>query len=166
LTIFEQTYLIPYGNYEDSLAATQYTIESTFSAALTLVSSTAQPEMDYTGGSLQQWTSLSSLAPGSAGWVGVIGQSGSITSGTQLSASGTMKYTLSDASVGEIPLSAITTVPERPLFPPILVTPWNGEMCLDENGQLTATGLSSNDVTVRLYENGALVGSAAPDSKG
>jgi len=166
LTTFEQTYLIPYGNYEDSLAATQYTIESTFPAALTLVSSTARPEMTYTGGSLQRWTSLSSLAPGSAGWVSMIGQSGSITSGTELSASGTMKYTLSDASVGEIPFSLITTVPERPLFPPILVTPWNGEMCLDENGQLTATGLSSNDVTVRLYENGALVGSAAPDSKG
>ncbi len=166
LTTFEQVYLIPYDNYEDTLSLAQYSIESTFPAALTLSSTTAQPAMNHTSAGVETWSSLSSLAPGQAGWVGMTGQSDTISSGTELSASGTMKYTLSDDSTGEISLSAVTTVPERPLFPPMLVTPWNGEMCLDENGQITATGLSSNNVTVRLYENDTLVGSAVPDNKG
>lgn len=166
LTTFEQAYLIPYGNYQDSLSIPQYTIESTFPNALTLTSIAAQPEMTHTNDGVLKWASRSVLAPGAAGWVGMVGHSDTISSGTELSVSGTMKYTLSDDSMGEIPISADITVPERPLFPPMLVTPWNGEMCLDENGQITATGLSSTNVTVRLYENGALVGSAVPDSKG
>lgn len=166
LTTFEQTYLISYGNYQDDISVTQYAIESTFPAALVLTSTAAQPEMTYTSDGVQKWISRSGLVPGAAGWAGMTGQSDTIASGTELSASGIMKYTLSDASTGEIPISAVTTVTERPLFPPMLVTPWNGEMCLDESGQLTATGLSSTNVTVRLYEDGALVGSAVPDSKG
>lgn len=164
---FEQTYLVPYGNYEDDLTASQYAIESTFPAELNLLSTPAQPAMTYTasGGALH-WTAQHSLAPGEAGWVGMTGQSGVIASGTALSASGRLTYTLSDNSTGQIPFSASSTVPARPLFPPLLVTPWTGEMCLDENKQLTATGLSSTNVTVRLYENNVLVGSATPDNSG
>ncbi len=166
LTTFEQTYLIPYGNYLDSLSVTNYSIESSFPADLALTSITAYPEMNYSDEGVHHWDSISGLTPGATGWVGITGRSDTISSGTELFAGGTMEYTLSNSSTGEIPLSATITVPDRPLFPPMLVTPWNGEMCLDESGQLTATGLSSTNVTVRLYENGSLVGSTVPDSEG
>ncbi len=167
LTTFEQTYLVSYGNYEDSLQVTQYAIQDQFPADLEAVSSTSQPEMTYSAsGSSLSWASQSPLAPGALGWVGVTGRSDTLLSGAELSNNGQFTYTLSDGNTGSRNLSSTVTVPARPVFPPLIITPWTGEICLDDSGQLTATGLASNNVTVNLYEDGVLVGSAEPDEKG
>ncbi len=83
-----------------------------------------------------------------------------------LTTNGQMDYTLSDSSSGSIPYSTSTTVPARPLFPPLLLSPRNGEMCLDEAHQLTANGLSSAGSIVKLYENGVLKATVTANSDG
>ena len=166
-SVFEQTYLIPFANGTTTQEMTSYSLHDQLPAALNLASEKTLPDLIFTPSSNSlNWSSLEALQPTSWGWIDITGQSDTVTPGTVLATNGQMDYTLSDSSSGSIPFSTSTTVPERPLFPPLLLSPRNGEMCLDEAHQLTANGLSSAGSIVKLYENGILKASVTANGDG
>ena len=88
-----------------------------------------------------------------------------MTGGQALVNSGQMSYTLANGNSATLPFAVTTEVPPRPVFPPLLITPLDGEMCL-ENGTLTATGVAGVGMIVRLYEDGALKGQTTASATG
>ena len=156
--MFEQNYLIPFAYNAASTApqATTYSLQDDFPAELDLTSVSNPTDLTYLrNGNTLTWTSQAPLAPGGWGWVGVTGQSDGVAAGQIISNSGRLVYSLSNGQTHTIPLSVTTQVPTRPVFPPLLITPLDGEMCLDAGNQLSAIGLAGAGMTVHLYENGS-----------
>jgi len=168
-TYLQQEYLIPFGYYASSTApqVTSYAIEDTFPASLELAAVANPPGLTYAqDGATLRWTSQAPLLPGAWGWVGLTGRSGTIAGGDSLSNSGQMTYTLANGNSATLPFSATTQVPARPVFPPLFITPDDGEICLNEGNRLRATGLAGAGMLVRLYENGAYKASGIANATG
>ncbi|MDO8836947.1 MAG: right-handed parallel beta-helix repeat-containing protein, partial [Vicinamibacterales bacterium] len=166
-TRLEQTYMIPFGHYgtTDAPAVTSFAITDDIPSALTPTALNNPMDLDYSvSGSTSTWRSRESLTPGNWGWVGVTSVSDSAAGGQTLTNTGQFAYTLANGASHSIPLTATTTVPVRPVFPPVLFSPLDGEMCLDPGGQLTATGMAGAGMTVRLYEDGVLKGEGVANS--
>jgi plastocyanin len=78
---------------------------------------------------------------------------------------GSFEYTLNSQTY-TIPFQATSQVPAKPLNPPYLTSPMTGEMCLDESGQLDASGITDSGLLVKLYENNNYISSTTADSSG
>ncbi len=158
-TILEQSYLIPYV-YNVSATAPHvisYTIRDVFPQVLDLVSTATPQGLSYADDNgVLVWSSQAQLAPGDWGWVGLTGRSDGVIQGQSISNTGQMVYALSNGQTYTVPLAATTKVPPRPVFAPLLVTPLDGEMCLDAGNRLTAYGVAGVGMTVRVYEDGSL----------
>jgi hypothetical protein len=168
-TVFEQDYLMPFGNYVPASGASlaSYALQDTWPAALTLANAEGRPTMTYgRSGNVLTFGSLAALAPGGSGAVSLLGRSDSVTPGQSLVNSAQFNYTPSGGGPASISLQATTQVPERPLFSPLLLEPKDGEMCVDDSGQLSASGVASAGMAVRLYENEALVGQTTANGEG
>jgi hypothetical protein len=168
-TYFEQTYLIPFAYHGVSTAppATAYAIQDQFPAALNLAAVENPADLAFTrNGAELRFASQASLTPGQWSWVGLIGRSESVAGGQTLVNSGQMSYTLANGNRATLPFSVTTQVPPRPIFPPVLITPLDGEMCLEAGNQLIATGVAGVGMTVRLYEDGAYKGQTTATATG
>jgi hypothetical protein len=167
--LLQQDYLIPfsYGGMITSPALSALSIVDTFPGALQLHRQESLPEMSFSqaGGQLT-WRSAAALAPGTSGWVGIIGQASGLQPGQALNNTAKAYYTLEGGKSFTVSLQASTIVPERPLAPPLITSPADGEMCLDEAKRLEMQGLTYVGMPVKLYENGMLKGSATSDASG
>jgi hypothetical protein len=166
---FQQDYLIPfsYGGPITSPVITSFSLDDDFPAALQVSQQEATPAMSFAqNGTQLTWSSTTPLQPGSAGWIGVVGQSSDVAPGTNLDNSATFAYTYAGGQSESIDLQVSTVVPEKPLLPPVITMPMNGEMCLDENGGLEAHGLTLAGMMVKLYENSLYMASTTADASG
>lgn len=167
-TYFEQTYLIPFANHGVNTAppVTAYALQDQFPAALDLTAVENPANLAFTrNGAALRFASQGPLAAGSWSWIGLTGRSDKVTGGQTLVNSGQMSYTLSNGNSATLPFAVTTEVPPRPVFPPLLFTPLDGEMCLDE-GKLSATGAVGQGMIVRLYEDGALKAQTTANATG
>lgn len=158
-TYLEQTYLLPYAYYAPAgaSAVANFSIRDELPAGLRPTTVTSTPTLDTTTvGQAVAWTSRGALTPEGWGWVGVTNRSDTAVGGQSLVNNGQVDYTTVDGVAGSIALAATTTVPTRPVFPPVLTTPLDGEMCLDPNQQLTARGVAGAGMTVKLFEDSVL----------
>ncbi len=166
-TYFEQTYLIPFANYNPAQAVSNFTIQQQLPPVLNLIGTTMHPTLTLgVNGSSLSWASQAALQPGGWGWVGTAARSTSIAPGSSVNTSGHLSYNLANGDSGQINFQNSGKVPARPVFPPVLLSPENGEMCLDANHQLNAYGLASAGSTVQLFENGLLKASVTATSAG
>ena len=167
--ILQQDYLIPfsYGGPVTSPIISAYTIKDNFPSALQMTAQESTPAMTFSqAGNQLTWQSIAPWPVGGSGWVGVVGQSVAAQPGANLNNSATLVYSLTNGQTNTIPMQASSQVPVKPLLPPLIVSPMNGEMCLDEQGRLEAQGLTLAGMTVNLYENGALKASTTADGSG
>ena len=158
-TYLEQEYLIPFAYYAPNTApaVTSYALHDIFPADLELALTTTPQGLSYSrNGAHLTWTAQNPLLPGEWDWVGLTGRSYTATEGLSLFNTGHMSYTLANGNNATLPFSATTQVPPRPVFAPLLITPLDGEMCLDEGNRLSAYGVAGVGMTVRLYEDGDL----------
>ncbi len=165
--VLEQDYLIPfsYGGTITSPAISALVVRDDFPAQLQPIEQMATPAMSFAQqGSQLTWRSITPLPPNSTGWIGVVGRSDAVQPGDNLSNSATLVYSLTTGQTNTIALQAGSQVPSRPLLPPLLIEPKDGEMCLDENGQLQASGLTHAGGIVQLYEDGQLKATTTADS--
>ncbi len=168
-TYLQQEYLIPYAYYAPSTAphVTTYAIQDTFPANLELFSVSTPPGLTYDqDGAALSWHSQGPLLPGEWNWVGLTGRSGTIAGGDSIVNTGQMSYTLANGNSATLPFSATTEVPARPVFPPLFITPLDGEMCLAEGNRLSATGLAGAGMVVRLYEDDEFKGETTASATG
>ena len=167
--LLQQDYLIQYsyGGAASDPALSSVSIQENLPAALQFSSQETTPVMTFAqNNQLLTWNSINPLAPGSSGWIGVMGQSNDAVSGSTLNSTGKMTFTTNSSQTYTIPLQSNSQVPLKPLLPPALTSPLNGEMCLDENNQLEASGLTYAGMLVHLYENSALVASTTAGASG
>ncbi|HNT22879.1 MAG TPA: right-handed parallel beta-helix repeat-containing protein [Anaerolineales bacterium] len=168
-TYLQQDYLIPFSYLAPGNAplVTEYTIEDNFPASLDLVSVSSPQEMAYSqDGETLRWTSQASLAPGGWDWIGLNARSDDATGGELIVNTGQMSYTLANGNSATLPFSATIEVPERPVFPPLFITPLNGEMCLGPGNTLEAYGLAGVGMVVRIYEDGEIKGQTTAGETG
>lgn len=168
-TYLENNYLIPYAYYAASEApvVSSYTITDNFPAELYLANVTSPENMTYSRfGNVLTWVSQQVLQPDSWDWIGLTARSQSVTGGQIITNTGQMDYNLANGQTGHIPLSVSSQVPTRPVFPPVLTTPEDGEVCADESGLLTAKGVAGAGMTVKIYEDGVLKGSTVAEVNG
>lgn len=158
-TYLQQDYLIPYAYYapESAPAVTSYAIQDLFPASLELESVSSPPGLTYSqDGAKLEWKSQAPLNPGEWSWIGLSGRSDTATGGDIIANAGKMTYTLANGSPATLSFSAASEAPERPVFPPLLISPLAGEMCLGDGDQLEAYGVAGVGMKVRIYEDGAL----------
>lgn len=157
-TILEQDYMIPYAynTANSSVQVTSFTIRDDFPENLELEETSSHPELEFSqDDSTLSWNSTQPLKSGEWGWIGLTGRSKTILAGEEISNTGRLDYSLSNGNSFSITLQAGSQVPPRPVYPPLLIAPLDGEMCLDEGNQLSASGLAGADMTVKLYEDGS-----------
>ncbi len=167
--ILQQDYLIPfsYGGPVTSPIVSAYTIKDNFPIALQLSQQEATPAMAFSQvGQQLTWQSTAPLPAGDSGWVGVVGQSAAVQPGANLNNTGSLIYSLATGQTYTVPLQASSQVPVKPLLPPLLTMPMNGEMCRDEQSRLEARGLSYAGLTINLYENNSLKATSLADATG
>ena len=167
--ILQQDYLIRFSNGGpiSSPALNSYSVQENFPAALQLTNQEATPVMNFTQvGSQLTWSSNTPLSPGSSGWVGILGQSIDSPPGLNLNSVGTLNYAFNTNQAYTLSLPVTSQVPAKPLLPPMLSSPFNGDMCTDELGRLEASGITLTGMLVRLYENGILAASTTADGSG
>ncbi|OQA95338.1 MAG: hypothetical protein BWY25_02468 [Chloroflexi bacterium ADurb.Bin222] len=168
-TYLQQEYLIPFAYYAPPTApqVRSYTLQDRFPADLELVSTTNPAGLRFNQeGVTLTWTSQTPLLPGEWSWVGLTGRSGDIAGGASLLNTGSLSYTLANEVHGTLPFSATTVVPARPVFPPLFLTPGDGEICVNESSSLRATGLAGAGMLVRLYEDNTYKASATASATG
>ncbi|HEX7596729.1 MAG TPA: hypothetical protein VF518_00850, partial [Polyangia bacterium] len=167
--LLQQDYLVQfsYGGAATSPVISSLSVQESFPSALQLSGQDASPAMNFSSsGSQLTWSAKAPLGVGSSGWVGILGQSASVPPGLKLNSAGSLSYSFSAGQTYTLPLQASSQVPEKPLLPPVLISPKNGEMCLDEQGRLEANGLTYSGMLVKLYENSALVATATASASG
>jgi len=168
-TYLQQEYLIPFAYYAPPTApqVRSYTLQDRFPADLDLESTTNPAGLLFNQeGVTLTWTSQTPLLPGQWSWVGLTGRSGDIAGGASLLNTGSLSYTLANEVHGTLPFSATTVVPARPVFPPLFLTPGDGEICVNEGASLSATGLAGAGMLVRLYEDNTYKASATASATG
>ncbi len=168
-TYLQQEYLVPYAYYAPSTApqVTTYAIQDTFPANLDLFSVSSPPGLIYVqDDATVSWHSQAPLLPGEWNWVGLTGRSGTIAGGDSIVNTGQMTYTLANGNSATLPFSTTTEVPVRPVFPPLFITPLDGEMCLDAGKFLSARGLAGAGMAVHLYEDGEFKGETTANATG
>lgn len=168
-TYLEQNYLLPYAYFagQDASAIESYTITNDFPSELDLAEVTSPENMTYSrSGNVLTWVSQQALQPNGVNWIGLKGISQSVTGGQKMTSSGQMDYTLVGGQSGQIPFSVESQIPDRPVFPPVLTTPENGEVCAEEGGTLTAKGVAGAGMTVKIYENGVVKNSTVAAANG
>jgi hypothetical protein len=167
--LLQQDYMIPfsYGGSITSPVISTFTFQDNLPAALQLSYQESVPATTFSqAGNQLTWQSMQPLQPNSSGWIGLVGQSATVQPGVNLSNTASMVYSLAAGQSYTVPLQAGSQVPARPLPPPLLLSPANGEMCLDEQGRLAATGLTIAGMTVHLYENSSLKASTTANTSG
>lgn len=168
-TYLEQPYLVPFAYNASSTApsVTAYALEDFFPTGLDLADVSTPSGLRYArDGNTLRWTAQSPMLPGEWGWVGMTGRSQSVTGGQIITNTGRMTYTLASGEGATLPFSATTEVPQRPVFPPLLITPQDGEICLDDDGRLLAKGVAGAAMVVRIYEGDDLKTQTTTDASG
>jgi len=168
-TYLQQDYMIPFAYYAPNTApqVTSYALHDTFPASLELLAVSSPPGLNYArDGAALSWRSQAPLLPGEWGWVGLTGRSDTATGGDTITNTGQMTYTLANGNSATLPFSVTVEVPVRPVFPPLFITPLNGEMCLDEGKYLSARGLAGAGMVVHLYEDGEFKAQATANAAG
>lgn len=166
--ILQQDYLVnfSYGNSDNAAPISSYSVKDSFPNALQLSSTNSLPNMTFSrSGNQLTWTSITPLQPGKSGTVGILGQSTAVQPGATLTNEGFFEYTLNSKTYN-IPFQATNQVPDKPINPPFLTKPMSGEMCLDENGQLEASGITDSGLLVKLYENNNYIASVTANQSG
>lgn len=168
-TYLEQPYLIPfaYNAASTAPAVTAYALEDFFPTALDLVGVSTPSGLSYVREDhTLRWTGQSPMLPGEWGWVEMTGRSQSVTGGQVITNVGQMTYTLANGNGATLPFSATTEVPQRPVFPPLLITPQDGEICIDDDNRLLAMGVAGAAMVVRIYEEDNLKSQTTADASG
>jgi hypothetical protein len=167
--LLQQDYLIPfsYGGAITSPIISSFTIQDNLPEELQMNYQESAPGTTCTqDGNQLTWNSNNPFFPDSSGWIGILGQSATVQPGTNFNNTASFAYSFLNGQTNTIPLQASSQVPEMPIFSPMLLTPMNGEMCLDEEGRLEAHGLTYAGMTVNLYENNSLMASTVADASG
>jgi plastocyanin len=157
-TYFEQNYLMPFAYYSPITApqVTAYSIRDDFPSELELTAAANPIDLSYVrSGQTLTWTSRAPLAPGDWGWVGLTSQSETVLPDQIITNRGQLIYSLANGQTHTVLFSATTIVPPRPVFPPVLITPLDGEMCLEAGNQLSAHGVAGAGMIAHLYEDGS-----------
>ncbi len=156
-----------YGGASTDPSLTSVSIQENLPSVLQPAALGTSRAMNYSqNGSVLTWTSSQPLLPGDSGWVSILGQSKNAAAGDTLSGAGSFEYAVSGGETKTIDFPYTSQVPVKPLLPPKLTSPLTGEMCLDENGELEASGLTYAGMLAHLYENGVEVGTATADASG
>jgi hypothetical protein len=168
-TYLEQDYLISLanGNSITTPVVSSYVVQDTFPNELQLSSVSTPLDLSYSqNGNQLSWSSNQALNPGSWGWIGLVGTSQDVIPGQVIANSASLDYSLASGSAHSLSYSVTSQVPTRPIFPPLLLSPKNGEMCLDDANQLEANGLAGAGMKVKLYENDVLKGDTLANASG